>query len=98
MEKSKKGKEPKNFEEALSALETIAHELESGELGLEESLEKYENGIAFARFCKDKLDEAERTIEILQKDGTKKAKKKKITVKEESGEVADGEDIQGSLL
>ena len=51
-----------------------------------------------ARFCHEKLEEAERKIEILQKGDSGKAKKKEIKVKEDTGEIINDEDMQGSLL
>jgi len=59
---------PKDFETALKRLEEIVKELEEGELTLEKSLERYEQGVRLARFCSAKLDEAEARIEMLQKD------------------------------
>ncbi|HLE20630.1 MAG TPA: exodeoxyribonuclease VII small subunit [Vicinamibacteria bacterium] len=58
---------PKDFESALKKLEEIVKELEEGELTLEKSLERYEEGVALARFCNAKLNEAEARIEMLQK-------------------------------
>lgn len=59
---------PKDFEQALATLENIVQELERGELTLEMSLARYEQGVGLARFCASKLDEAEKRIEILQID------------------------------
>ncbi len=58
----------KDFESALKRLEEIVKELEAGDLSLEQSLERYEQGVAMARFCQAKLEEAEKRIEMLQKD------------------------------
>lgn len=58
---------PKDFESALKQLEAIVKELEDGELTLEQSLERYEQGVRLARFCNAKLEEAEKRIELLQK-------------------------------
>jgi exodeoxyribonuclease VII small subunit len=55
------------FEDALSRLESIVEELESGELSLEESLAAFEEGIRLSRICSKQLDEAERKVEILIK-------------------------------
>ena len=55
------------FEDALSRLESIVNELESGELSLEESLAAFEEGIRLSRICSKQLDEAERKVEILIK-------------------------------
>lgn len=59
--------EPK-FEEALKKLEEIVSQMESGELSLENSLKKYEEGIKLSRFCSKKLKEAQKKIEILLRD------------------------------
>ncbi|MBP8986176.1 MAG: exodeoxyribonuclease VII small subunit [Spirochaetes bacterium] len=93
----KKAKKPA-FEEALEELETIAQKLESGELTLDESIQYYEKGVALAKFCRQKLEEAERTIEILQKQPDGSIQKKPVKVKEDTGEIEDDEDVQGSLL
>ncbi len=63
-----KGK--KTFESALSRLEEITQELEDGNLDLEDSLKKFDEGIKLADFCNKKLTEAKTKVEILlQKDG-----------------------------
>jgi exodeoxyribonuclease VII small subunit len=63
------------FEDALSKLEKIVSKLEEGDIPLEESLKLFEEGIRLSRFCNQKLDEAEKKVEILLKgkDGTLKA-------------------------
>ncbi|HHT72745.1 MAG TPA: exodeoxyribonuclease VII small subunit [Firmicutes bacterium] len=53
------------FEEALAKLEEIVRQLETGELPLEDSLKLFESGVALARLCSKKLDEAEGKIQIL---------------------------------
>ena len=55
------------FEDALSKLEKIVSKLEEGDIPLEESLKLFEEGIRLSRFCNQKLDEAERKVEILLK-------------------------------
>ncbi len=55
----------KSFEEALVRLEEIIRKLENGELSLEESLKLFEEGIALARHCNLKLDEAQGKVEVL---------------------------------
>ena len=42
--------------------------LEAGDLPLEESLMLFEKGVALSRECRERLNEAERRIEILMKD------------------------------
>lgn len=86
-----------DFEKALRELEKVASELESGDLGLEESIARFEKGIRLAKYCHDRLDEAERKIEILQKGG-EGVEKKQVRVKSETGEIEDDDELQGSLL
>ena len=66
---------PKNFEDALRELEQILGEIERGEVGLEESLEKYERGNFLIQHCMAILNTAERQIEQITKapDGTLKS-------------------------
>lgn len=60
----------KTFETALSRLEQITQELEEGELSLDKSLKKFDEGIQLARFCNEQLDEARAKVELLlEKDG-----------------------------
>jgi len=56
------------FEDALNKLEKIVSRLEEGDISLEESLKLFEEGIRLSRFCNQKLDEAEKRVEILLKD------------------------------
>jgi exodeoxyribonuclease VII small subunit len=98
LEKKKKSRKIESFEDALAELETIAKELESGELGIDEAVERYGEGIAFARYCQKKLDEAERKIEMLQKRKDGSIGKDPLRVKEETGELEDDDEVQGSLL
>ena len=58
----------KKFEAALARLEEIVSSLESGELGLEQSLKLFEEGVKLARICNARLEEAERKVEVLLKD------------------------------
>ncbi|NTW58609.1 MAG: exodeoxyribonuclease VII small subunit [Nitrospirae bacterium] len=71
----------KKFEAALARLEEIVRSLESGELGLEQSLKLFEEGVKLARVCNARLEEAERKVEVLLKD-----KNGKMTTKPFEGE------------
>ena len=55
----------KTFESALARLEQISEELEDGNLSLEASLKKFDEGIKLAEFCNAKLSEARTKVEIL---------------------------------
>lgn len=56
------------FENSLLELEKIVRELEQGDLSLEESLKLFEDGVKLSRQCQERLNQAERRIEILLKD------------------------------
>ncbi len=60
---------PKNttldFESSLKALEGIVRELESGDVNLDQSLKKFEQGIELYRNCRSTLETAEKKIKIL---------------------------------
>ena len=58
---------PKSFEDALQELEQIMSDIEAGELGLEESLIKYERGNFLIHHCRGVLGQAEKQIELLSK-------------------------------
>ena len=60
-------KEKVNFEEAIKKLETIANELETGDLSLDDTITKFEEGIKLSNQCTKMLDEAEKKISILIK-------------------------------
>ena len=59
-----------NFEEAMQELEIIANDVEKGDLSLEESVTKFEEGMKLSKQCNDMISKAEKKITILlQKDG-----------------------------
>lgn len=63
-------KNQEDFETKLKNLELIVSELEKGELNLEESLKKFEDGIKISKECSKLLDNAEKKISIiLQENG-----------------------------
>lgn len=58
-----------NFEEAMKQLEEIANVLENGNLSLDESVNKFEEGMKLSKKCNDFLDQAEKKITMLINDG-----------------------------
>lgn len=58
-----------SFEKALEKLESIVAELEAGDLALDNSLKKYEEGVMFVRVCQEKLNEARSRVEKIMKQG-----------------------------
>ncbi len=73
-----------NFEEAIKDLEKIASELEKGDLDLEASVSKFEEGMELSKKCNSLLENAEKRISILLKDGD--------TIKEENFIQEDNEE------
>ena len=71
----------KSFEEKMVDLEKIVTELEKGDLNLDDSVSKFEEGIKISKECNKILEEAEKKITILlNQDGQ---------VKEENFEAED---------
>ena len=59
-----------SFEDNMETLEKIVTELEKGDLNLDESIAKFEDGIKISKECNKILEEAEKKITILlEKDG-----------------------------
>ena len=55
------------FEQALTSLDTIVTAIEAGDVPLEQSIEKYADGIKLIKQCRTILDEAEKKIQLLSK-------------------------------
>ena len=54
-----------DFEKSLQELETLVEQLEQGELPLEDSLQRFEQGIKLARACQRALKDAEQKVRVL---------------------------------
>jgi exodeoxyribonuclease VII small subunit len=57
--------EPLTFEQALERIEQIVRSLETNDIGLDQSLVRYEEGVQLLKRCLAMLDEAERKIRLL---------------------------------
>jgi exodeoxyribonuclease VII small subunit len=60
-----------SFEVALQRLETIVDHLEEGNLELEDALSAFEDGVKLTRRCAGQLEDAERRIDELVREGEK---------------------------
>ncbi len=58
---------PKNFEEGMKELETILSDIERGEMGVEDSLVRYERGTFLIQHCRAVLNKAQEQIEAVSK-------------------------------
>ena len=57
------------FEDSLGKLEVIVKQLETGDLSLEEALDKFGQGISHAKLCFERLNAAEAQVDkILQQE------------------------------
>ena len=61
----------KTFEEKIKELETIVNELESGEIDLDSSIEKYTNAMKLVKECDEKLKNIEEQVnKIVSENGS----------------------------
>lgn len=58
------GKKP-DFEASLKELEELVEALESGELSLADSLDRFKRGVELSRNCHEMLDQARQSVEVL---------------------------------
>ena len=68
-------------------------ELEQGELSLEKSLELFEQGVKLSRECQERLNQAERRIEILMRDNQGRATVRPFDPESDADTTRDPEDI-----
>jgi exodeoxyribonuclease VII small subunit len=61
----KKTEDPQSFEDAMQRLDAIVAKLEEDRLPLEEMLARYEEGVALARYCGEKLEAAEQKVRLI---------------------------------
>ena len=65
-----KKKEKINFEDNIKKLETIVRELESGDVALDDALEKFNEAFKISKECDEKLKEVTESLnKVLNKDG-----------------------------
>lgn len=60
---NQKSEDAPSFEQTLAELETLVEQLESGELELADSLEKFKRGIELSKQCRVMLDKAQQTVD-----------------------------------
>ena len=63
-----------NFEANLKKLEVIVEKLESGDIGLEESVKLYEEGMKIKKICDKKLKDIEMQIKKIKIEDNKVVK------------------------
>jgi exodeoxyribonuclease VII small subunit len=55
----------RTFEQSLAELDRIVHDLEDGQIGLEDALTRYEAGVGLLKYCYAQLQRAEQRILLL---------------------------------
>ena len=68
MSEAEKPMEEMSFEQAMTALEAVVRQLESGQVDLERSIEIYERGAKLRKYCEEKLSTAEERIREITPD------------------------------
>jgi exodeoxyribonuclease VII small subunit len=63
---NKKNNKIGNFEKDLKRLQSILDDIESDKLTLEDSIQKYKEGMELSKKCQDALDEAKQVIKVLE--------------------------------
>ena len=88
---------PKNlsFEAALSRLQEIVSELEDPEKGLEASLALFEEGVQLSRFCRSKIDEIQRRVDVVLKETPEALVAEPLDGEDEAEDAADEEEDEG---
>jgi len=64
-EEKRESAEQADFEAALGELEKIVETLESGELSLADSLERFKRGVSLSKRCHQLIDDARQSVEVL---------------------------------
>lgn len=59
---------PNRFEEAMARVKAIVEEVEQGQVGLEASIDRYEEGMALIKRCREMLTAAEKRIEVITRE------------------------------
>ena len=72
-----------NFEDNMKQLEQIAGELEKGDLDLDASVKKFEEGMKISKECSEMLERAEKKITMLIKDNNGEMVEKNFVQEEE---------------
>lgn len=63
---NKKNTKISNFEDDLKKLQSILDDIESDKLSLEDSIQKYKEGMELSKKCQEALDEAKQVIKLLE--------------------------------
>lgn len=79
------------FEDAMSRLDAIVEAIESGEIGIEESITRHEEAMKLAAHCRGILDAAEQRISKIQIDSSGALRSEPFDVPAAESENADND-------
>lgn len=65
---TKTEKTPPTLEAAMQRVSEIVASMENGDMPLEKLIESYEEGIGLMKMCQEKLDAAEKRIQIIARN------------------------------
>jgi exodeoxyribonuclease VII small subunit len=68
-----------SFEESMRKLEAVVEQLEKGDFTLEESLEKFEEGLALGKRCREILEKARARVKKIVEDSEGEAEEKDVS-------------------
>lgn len=77
------------FEKQLAQLETVVERLERGDLGLDESVKLFEEGMRLSQSCKEALEDAEGRIQVLVEGKGGKMRPEELDLPDEEEKVED---------
>ena len=83
-----------SFEKALDNLEKIVEELEEGNLTLEDTIKKFEQGVKLSRLCEKKLSAARKKVSILTRDES--GELKETPLETDDAPERDEQDLSGN--
>lgn len=69
LNQKKENNNEKTLEEAFAKLDSIVEELEQEQISLEDSFQKYKQGIDLLQYCNEKIDTVEKKILVLEEGG-----------------------------
>ena len=72
-----------SFEESLAELETIVEQMETGEPSLADLMENYSRGIRLSQKCMKALERAEKTMDLLVKEGKEETEALELAIEGE---------------
>ncbi|MDX2079652.1 MAG: exodeoxyribonuclease VII small subunit [Terrimicrobiaceae bacterium] len=73
------------LESALERIHAIVSEMEEGNLPLETLITRYEEGVGLVKFCQERLEAAEKRIQIITSDAKGKSSLEPFDPEESDG-------------